>query len=1140
MHFIDCGRRLLTPQTLKVMKLTFVLLTVAFLQVGAKGVAQNNVTYSGKKVKLETVFKAIKKQTGFSFFYNVADLEKATSISVELKNTPLEEALTILLKNQPLTFSINGKTIVIKEKPSTTAVFQPADNSLISEPPPPIDITGKVTDADGNPLVGANVKVKGSGKGTTTGNDGVFVLKGIDDNATLEISFVGYETSSVPVNNRTSIITSLRMQVQNLNEVVINKEYYTERKKYTVSNVGKVTSTEIEKQPVTNALLALQGNVSGIQVTQTTGSPGAGVKVRIGLQNSLNNGNGPLYVVDGVPVPTDIPTPGGDYGPLPNSGEQTIGQGSTGRGNALNYINPIDIESIEVLKDADATAIFGSRAANGAILITTKKGKAGESSVTTDFQQGWGQVGHFMKLLTTRQYLEMRHEALNNDAVTPNLNDPFDPGYAADLLLWDTTRYTNWQKSLIGGKAQYTNATVSLSGGTPAIQYLLSTTFHRQTSVFPGNFSDQQGSLHLSLSNNDINQKFHFLFSTNYSVDNNKLPGVDLTSLALLLVPNAPTIYNQDGSLNWMPDANGNSTWFNPLAQYTYKTYEAKTNNLVSSGNLSYNISPQLTIGSRLGYTNLQSDANQLNSLLALKPEDRPNDYNSAFYELGKLNTWSIEPYANFRQKLGKHALEALLGSTLQRTRREAEASNGLNYAYDNLLPVPSAASIFGVVGYLKSLYKYNAVFGRINEVYKGRYIVNLTGRYDGSSRFGSNNRFHPFWSVGGAWIFNQEHFFKSSFLSFGKVRGNYGTSGSDQIGDYRYLTLYSVNTPAVPYQGISGLSPAEIPNPDLQWEETKKLSLGLDLGFLSDKIYLTANYSCNRSSNQLIQYLLPRITGRSNMLMNFPATIQNKSWEFGINMTNIATKDLKWTTNLNLTIPRNKLIRFPNNELSSYHDRLKIGQPTSFQKLYHYTGVDPLTGLYTVADSQGKPTLSPNSQTDRTVIISNFSKYYGGLQNTIQFRGIELSFLIQLVQQIAYNPDYGFGYPPGNFYGYYDGSGNQPVSVMSGRWQKPGDKATSQKFTASDFNVVNGLAALNGSDASYKDASYAKLKNLSLSWELPKQFRQKTHLQSCRIYVHGENLLTITKYKGLDPETANFSYLPPLRVIMFGMQIKL
>ena len=354
----------------------------------------------------------------------------------------------------------------------------------------------------------------------------------------------------------------------------------------------------------------------------------------------------------------------------------------------------------------------------------------------------------------------------------------------------------------------------------------------------------------------------------------------------------------------------------------------------------------------------------------------------------------------------------------------------------------------------LQSEYKYSAVFGRINYNWEDEYILDFTARRDGSSRFGPCKSISQFLTTaGGAWIFTQANFIRDqlTFLSFGeKIRGSYGTTGNDQIGDYTYLNLYSPLTGlGVPYQGATSLTINGLSNPYLQWEETEKLSVGLDLGFFKDRILFNSTWFRNRSSNQLLSYALPVITGNTGILENFPATVQNKGWEFTLNTKNISNKNFSWTTTLTLTIPQNKLIAFPNLSTSTYANSLIIGQPVSISQVFRYSGVDPSTGVYLFADSSGKPTSSPNYLTDRTSLINTLPTFYGGFQNNFTYKGFHLDIFFQFVKQIKSSGlSFGSNQPPGTF------NTNQPVTMLK-RWQQPGDMTTIQRYN-SDYSLYD------------------------------------------------------------------------------------
>jgi TonB-linked SusC/RagA family outer membrane protein len=1120
-----------TKKLFRVMRLTAILLLSACLQVSANGKAQG-ITISEKNASLDKIFTAIKKQTGYDFLYTREMLQATKKVSINLKNASLQNVLDECMKDQPLTYTIINNTVIIKPREAVPN----EEANLRNEPPPPIDVKGKITNENGEPVL-ASIQVKGTSQGTTTNADGYFELKNVDENATLVITASNIETREVKLNGRSDLdVVSVKMKIESLNEVVINKGYYTERQRVSVSNVGKVTSKEIERQPINNPLLALEGRVPGLVVTQSTGIPGGGISIRIQGQNSLSRGNDPLYVIDGVPfisqLPPDLSGPAaGILGDNGNTNPFT----QVGGGNPLSFLNPDDIESIEILKDADATSIYGSRAAAGAILITTKKGKPGQTKVDVSFQQGFGKVGHFLSLLKTQQYLQMRHEAKANDNAALLPTDYDING------TWDSTRYTDWQKVLLGGTAKYTNAQASVSGGTINTQFIIGTGYHNETSVFPGDLADKKGSVHFNINHSNLSQKFRVQLSGNYIVDDNKLINRDLTSTAIQLSPVAPNLYNADGSINWALDANGNSTWYNPLAYFNGK-YTKKVNNLLSNGIVSCEVITNLELKLNLGYSNLQSDETSINPSSVNAPELKASTPRTSRFAISGNNSWIVEPQVHYKVKVKENAFDLLVGSTFLEDNLKMESFNTSGFNSDLVMNNIRAASSVSVTQSIISKYNYSALYGRINYNLKNKYLLNITGRRDGSSRFGSKNLFHNFGSLGAGWIFSSEDFVSNAapFLSFGKLKGSFGTTGNDQIGDYQFMDLYNVISGPQPYQNAIGLTPAGLPNPYLQWEETKKLQIGAELGFDHDKIFLNVNYYHNRSSNQLQSYFLPFLAGFNSIQQNLNATIKNVGWEIAVTSNNIQRTNFKWLTTFNLTVSKNKLVSYPDLEKSSYSNTYVVGQPITLVKAFKYIGIDSQTGLFTFLDSKGNTTSAPTRFKDQIVFDNSFPDLFGGIENNFQYRGFELSFFFQFVKQKAFN--YKFGNRPGAFSSSNTGilRANQPTSVLD-RWQKTGDNTFFQKFSSSySSDLGNAYTWATLSDMAFSDASFIRLKNLSLSWSIPKKVETKFHLTNARFYLQGQNLMTITNYIGLDPENKSTNNLPPLKVITFGIQLSL
>lgn len=1084
---------------LRVIRLTSFLLLAAFLQVSARGYSQT-VTLREKSAPLEKVFSAIEKQTGFKFYYRLDLLDSARRVDINVRNVPLTEALDKCIAGQAFTYEIIEKTIVLKPKqPAATVQLTPAYL------PPAIDVHGRIVNEEGDPVAAISVKVKGTDKGTTTNANGEFQLEGVDADATLLITGINIDAFEINVSKRNDIgIYTAKTKIGSLQEVVINKGYYTTKQKLNTGNVSTVKSEVIEKQPVTNPLAAIEGRIPGLDIRQENGVPGGGFVVRIRGQNSIANGNDPLYVIDGVPYSSS-----------------SLSQGNGIINNSpFNYFNPSDIESIEVLKDADATAIYGSRGANGVILITTKKAKAGKMGLNVNAYTGVAKVTHMMKLLNTRQYLDMRREAFKNDGANPGARDYDLNGK------WDTTRYTDWQNELIGGTANYNDVQASFSGGNINTQFLLGGGYHKETTVFPGNFSDKKASVHLSLVHNSTDQRFNATITLNYTSDNNTLLNSDMTPGAIKFIPVAPALYDSTGKLNW-----ANSTWTNPLVNLL-KKYDPAARNLVGSGQFSYQLMQGLTVKTGIAYTNTTLDEKTLIPISSYNPilvANFPENF-TAQNQFASSNSlsWSIEPQISYHKSTKIGTLDFLVGASFQQRKLSSTFISGSGITSDVLIENIASAPYLSVSNNYTD-YRYGAVFGRAGYNYKDRYLLNLIMRRDGSSRFGPGRQFGNFGAVGAAWIFSNENFINNGlpFLSFGKIRASYGITGNDQTGDYQYLSTYS--STQFPYQGLPGLLPTRLYNPDFGWETNKKLEAGLELGFLKDRMNFKISYYRSRSSNQLVGYSLPPTTGGSSIVANLPATIQNTGVEMQLDVEVIRNALFSWNSGLVITIPRNLLISYPNLAGSSYANTYVIGQSLYAQKVYQVKGVDLQTGIYTFATKSPGIPVYP----DDLATVKDIAKdYYGGIQNTFKYKQWSLDIFIQFVKQTSYNFKKTFALP--------GTMNNQPVEVLD-RWQKPDDRASFQKFTRS-YGTETGSVynAYTASDQSIGDASYARLKNLSLSYQLPSSLLKRWHLQGIRLYLQGQNLFTFTKYIGLDPELPFSQSLPTLRVYTAGFQLTL
>jgi len=957
-----------------------------------------------------------------------------------------------------------------------------------------------------------------------TNENGEFVLRDVPNGSyQVEITFVGYEVyrSIITVENHEAVVSADMKQMHSTLDETVVKGYYSTTNRLNTGNVTRIKGEDIQKQPVSDPIMALEGRVPGLYISQTSGMPGASYTVMLRGLNSIANGTNPLYIVDGVPFTSNtLTSPDIGGGAVGSAGSNLTSPNGL---SPFNSLNPADIESIEVLKDADATAIYGSRGANGVILITTKKGKAGQEKIDINVYSGAGKVTRKLNLLNTQQYLAMRHQAFYNDSIeNPSAGITPDPTYDYDLTgVWDSTRYTDWQKTMIGRAAHFTNAQASVSGGSNNTQFVLGGGYSRQTTVFPGNYSDQKASMHANINHVSTNQKFRTQFSALYVNDNNVLPASDLTGL-ITLGPNDPALYDANGNINWE-----GGTWTNPLSN-TLKKAQSITNNLVANLNLGYEIVPGLQLKSSFGYTHIQMEQSNQTPASAYYGPPAPTKRINKFATTD-VNTWIIEPQVNYTRKVSNGKLEALIGSTIQRNSLNSIGQAASGFLSDALISNIASASNITVYGNEFTQYRYNALFGRISYNWDDKYVLNMTARRDGSSRFGPGKQFGNFGAIGAAWIFSNEKFIQDAipFLSFGKIRASYGTTGNDQINDYQYLSTYSSYTNST-YQNVLGLYPTQIANPYFGWELVKKIEGGIELGWLKDRIILGVSYYRNRTSNQLVGYALPSMDGFSSITANLPATIQNTGLELVLNSINIRSKRFNWSTSLNLSIPRNKLVAYPGLATSPYKYSYSIGKPLFIRSYYQYTGLDDQKGIYTFQDVNKDGSIDIN---DRQFLKQVTQNYFGGMLNSLSFNGWQLDIFLQFVKQTGINTWGSFGLP-----GTFDN--NQPTYVLD-RWQKSDDIAKYEKFSQGGGKAEKAFRNLTASDAVVGDASFVRLKNLALSYTLPKEWQHKAHLQNARLYIQCQNLFTITKYQGLDPETQGKA-LPPLRMVTAGIQMGL
>ncbi|EHO09885.1 SusC/RagA family TonB-linked outer membrane protein [Myroides odoratimimus] len=1012
------------------------------------------------------------------------------------------------MKTQFLTNTSYGIVLLLTSL-TFTCGYAVAKDSLFNVDYQKKSIHGVVKD-NTTVLIGAVIQIKGTDIATSTDLQGKYSLQ-VSKGDTLLVSYIGYKSKEITITNESVYNITLLQDQDMLDEVVINAGYYTVKDRERTGSIARVTAKDLELQPVINPLQAIQGRMAGVNITQNTGVPGGGFDIQIRGRNSLRghrissiNANSPLYVIDGVVIPTSN---------LANSSlaRTILPYNET---NILNSINPSDIESIEILKDADATAIYGSRGANGVVLITTKKNKSDKLSFSLSTSTSFSKVASKMKLLNTQQFNKMRDQAFINDGITTFPSDALDINGT-----WDRNRYTDWQKELIGGTAKNQSIQFGVNGGSETTHFNASANYNNQTTVFPTDKGYKRNTFLINVNHNSKDGRFQLNSSTNYSLQKNNLIATDLTPQALTLSPNAPSLYNADGSLNW-----GFVGDTNPISSMQ-ETYHNDNNNLVLNLDLSYELLKNMYLKLNTGYNRSNTEEKKLTPHTIHNPaKGYTSEQSKAENTIRDNKSYILEPQLNYVFNLEKLSVNSLVGLTYQESNTGALYIVGSNFQTNDFISNISAAKTKTIMQSANLQYKYVAVFGRLNMNYDSKYILNLTARRDGSSRFGDSHKFGNFAAIGAAWVFSKEHFLKnSSWLSFGKLRASYGTSGNDNIGDYQYLDTYTLNPNN--YNDITGLVPSRLYNPDFSWEKTKKLEAALEVALFNDRLQFELAYYRNRSSNQLVGIPLPATTGFASIQDNLPATVENKGWEFSFNSENIKTKDFSWTTSFNISFPKNTLLSFPNLEASTYADHFIVGKSTSVRKLYNFEGIDPLTGQYTFTDynNDGKIT----SGFDKHNIQEIKTQYHGGIQNTLSYKNFSLDFLFQFVKQTNYNFNYDITVP-GSIY-------NQPIEILNS-WS-PTNPNSQYGYFSSGYNSVmlNNINLFKSSNMTVGDASYIRLKNVSISYilKLP-----QSKLDSVRFYFQGQNLWTITNYYGLDPEYALTRYLPPLKTYAFGVQL--
>lgn len=1053
--------------------------------------AQTKMDINVKNVSLEELFKEIQNKSEFLFFYKDDVLRH--KVSLKLKNATLSAILDAALKNTNLSYKIDVRQVVIKEDVSLKAIGTVGQNQEQRS------IKGTVYDDTGTPLLGATVQIKGTNQGVTTDFDGNFEISVPDNATTLVISYLGFVTKEVSIVGLSTVNVTMVADNLALEEIVVIG-YGTERKSLISDAISSISSQQIEDLPVSSVDGILQGQSSGVQVMQNSGTPGGEMSVRIRGLTSISGSSQPLYIIDGIPVTT------GDYGQLSYSG-----QGSS----ALSDLNPSEIASISILKDASATAIYGARASNGIVLITTKRGKAQQSVVNVNVYSGMQRAWNRLDMLNSRQWMEYRNDLTGTTVFTPEQMN-------------NITVDTDWQ-DVIFRTAPISSYEISTTGGSEKTKFFISGSLFDQEGILIGTDYRRLN----ARANIDHQLSDRFTIGTSIGLAYAETNRVESDQTLHGPLPNGIStpaifpVYNEDGSYNQSgPYSNAVSIANEAIAvNYSYRTN--------SNFYLDWKIIDNLKFSTKWGVDFMNF---------------REHSYESTKTVQGaKYNGLGFETYSNvtnivsnnlltYNKSFGNHKLDALLGYSFESYERTSSYIRGQDFADDSLEYLNSAATIVSASsGATES--GLRSYFGRLNYNFDDKYIATFTGRFDTSTKFGENNRTGFFPAASLAWRVIEEDFMENlNTVSDLKFRVSYGLTGNDDISPFLFSELYSTTV----YSGLPGIYPSNIPNPDLKWESTAQFNLGFNLGLFNDRLMLTADYYDKQTKDLLLSRPLPTTSGFSSITENV-GRVENKGIELTLETRNFVG-DFSWNTQFNISGNRNKVLELyngqPIDDIGRGGNRIMEGQPIGIFYSYKSLGVDPSTGDIVYADTNFDGVITSE---DRTIVGNPHPDFIYGLTNNFSYKGFDLSIFLQGSQgNDVFNGSR-------LFLESLQGGDNQTTAILR-RWRQPGDITDIPRATTDPVKAAQNKRV---SSRFIEDGSYLRFKNVTLGYSLDDEMLRKTFFSSIRVYLSAQNLFTFTNYTGLDPEVnyrgddnsvigTDFFTYPQAQTFTLGINLKL
>ncbi len=988
-------------------------------------------------------------------------------------------------------------------------------------------ISGKIVDTNNEPLVGATILVKGTSAGTASDVNGEFSLNVPESGTTLVISYTGFSDREIALSGESNYLITMEADITVLEDVVV-VGYGTASKKELTGSVAKVSGDVISKLPVTGVDQALQGQAPGIQVTSASGTPGASVSVRVRGPSSITASNQPLYVIDGIPVN--------------NNNLSQLGFGGQ-QDNPLANLNPSDIESIEILKDAAAAAIYGSRASNGVVLITTKRGKQQQTAVNLSTYYGTQDVWRTLETLTGPEFGALNNEMRAAAGLSQRYADP------------STLANTFWQDEIFRS-APISNTDISFSGGNERTKFFVSASYFLQDGIVRGSgFERYSARVNLD---NLVSDKFKIGTSTSLSrassnrINNdNNIFGV--VSTAILVGPHIP-VFNADGTYARDPF----NSIENPVAAAVEPTNENNNDRLLTNIFGEYEFLPWLSFRTSfsldfINFKEFRFNPTTTNAGAGTK--------GSGFIGTNQNLTWINENYFTIRKAFGDFNLDALLGASFQHSNIESSFVQGDNFP-GNTIKSLNAASIYRNITSNLTEWGLNSFFSRLNLNYNQKYFISASLRADGSSRFGANNRWGVFPAVSAAWRISEEGFLKdNSLVSDLKLRASWGIRGNQELGNFQSLALIA---PGFNYNQSAGLAPNQLGNPDLTWEEREDIGVGLDIGLFRDRLTINLDWYQGTTNELLLNRPLVFTSGYANITENI-GSIRNTGIDVGITSVNFQTDKFTWTTNFNISTFENEILKISGTPFAAgFASWVEAGQPLgafrghrvvkifqdqaeidalnakakemtgSASAVYQSTATRP--GDLMFADLNGNGTITAD---DQEILGDANPDFFGGITNNLSGFGFDLSFFFQFsLGNEVWNHTRVFAEGMNGQFGQF--------ATVRERWTVD-NPTTDIRYPRAIWGDPNNNR--RNSDRWLEDGSYIRLKNITLGYTLPKNIVGKIGLSNVRIYATGQNLITITDYSGFDPEVSTFGEVnlsqgtdfltfPQARTILFGLNV--